>query len=110
MAGLLDKARALLQGEPLRLIGYGAGFVIYFVSWASGSIDDIPFETAVTLAIAGAGTLATIIETARRFVYSPASVAQITAQVATAPPTAAGPLAAAAEVAAKVEAGESLKE
>lgn len=88
---VLDGSRNLLQGEPLRAIGYGAAVVIFLVTNASGRFEDIPFDTAVTLAFGAATTLVGIIETARRYVYSPATVAEIV----TTPPAASGPIDAA---------------
>lgn len=88
----LDKARGLLQGETLRAIGYGAGLVIYLVAKASGSIPDLPLDQALLQAGSAAALLVTLIEAARKYVYSPATVAAIVAT----PPTAAGPVVAAA--------------
>lgn len=75
---LLDAATRLLQGEPLRAIGYGAAVVIFIVTNASGRFEDVPFDTAITLATTATATLIGIIETARRFVYSPNTVTQVT--------------------------------
>jgi hypothetical protein len=91
---ILDKARGLLQGEPLRLIGYGAGIVIYLAAKALGNIPDLPLEQALIQATAAIAVLASVIETIRRFTYSPATVAAIVQT----PPTAAGPIAAAEAV------------
>jgi hypothetical protein len=71
---ILDKARELLKGEPLRAIGYGAGVIIYIVAKALGNVEDIPLDQAIVQAGLAAATLASVIETARRFVYSPATV------------------------------------
>lgn len=68
---LLESVRGLLQGEPLRAIGYGAGVVIWIVAGVSGRIPDVPIDQAVVNAGAAAALLASIIETARRYV-SPA--------------------------------------
>lgn len=90
-SAVLDKARDLLQGETLRAIGYGAGVVIYLVAKAVGSIPDLSFDQAVLQAGAAAAVLVTVIESARRFVFSPKTVAAIV----TAPPAASGPVVAA---------------
>ena len=90
---VLDASRNLLQGEPLRAIGYGAAVVIFLVSNASGRFADVSFDTAITLATTAVATLIGIIETARRYVYSPATVATIV----TTPPAASGPIDAAIE-------------
>lgn len=71
ITGILDAARGLLQGEPLRAIGYGAGVVIYLVARASGSIPDLSIDQALIQAAAGAAVLVSVIEFARRHV-SPA--------------------------------------
>lgn len=70
LAGILDKAQELLQGEPLRAIGYGAGVIVYFVARASGRFEDIPLDDAIILTGTAATTLIGVIETARRFVFS----------------------------------------
>ncbi len=95
---LLDKAESILKGEPARIIGYGAAVVIYLVAKVSGSIEDQSPEQALVSGTAAIATIITIIESIRRLVYSPASVAAIV----TSPPTAAGPIDAA--VAAGVDA------
>ena len=79
---VLDAARELLKGEPLRAIGYGAGVVIFLVTNASGRFEDVPLDTAITLAAGAATTLIGIIETARRFVYSFNTVTVIAAEAA----------------------------
>lgn len=68
---LIERVRGLLQGEPLRAIGYGAGVVIWIVARASGHIADVSLDQAVLQAGAAAAILASIIETARHYV-SPA--------------------------------------
>ncbi len=71
ISALLDQVRGLLQGEPLRAIGYGAGVIIYIVARASGKIADVSLDQAVIQAGAAAAILASVVETARRYV-SPA--------------------------------------
>jgi len=97
---IITKLEALLQGETLRAIGYGAGVVIYFVAKAVGSIPDVSFTDAVTQALAAAAIVISVVETARHYVFSPATVAAI---VTAPPPASAGPIDAA--VAAGVDAG-----
>ena len=65
---LLDKLSALLQGEPLRAITYGAAVIVYFAAKILGVIPDQSFDQAVIEAAAGLAILVTVIETARRFV------------------------------------------
>ena len=72
IGSVLDTVRGLLQGEPLRAIGYGAGVIVWIVAAISGRIPDVPIEQAVVQAGAAAAVLASIIETARRYV-SPAN-------------------------------------
>lgn len=69
--GIVDRIRRLLTGEPLRAIGYGAGVIIWIVAGLSGRIPDVPIEQAVMQAGAASALLASVIETARRYV-SPA--------------------------------------
>lgn len=77
LQGLLNKVANLLTGEPLRAIGYGAAVVIWLVANASGKFADMSFESAIVLSTTAIGTLSGIIETARKFVYSPNSVQTI---------------------------------
>lgn len=76
---IISKAEDLLQGEPLRVIGYGAAVVIWLVCNASGRFADISFDSALALTVSAAATLTAILETARRFVYSPNTVAVVAA-------------------------------
>lgn len=94
LQGLSDAIEKLLQGETARVIGYGAGVVIYIVAKLFGAIPDVPFDQAVIQAGTAAGVLVAIIESIRHYVFSPATVASIV----TTPPTAAGPIAAAEAV------------
>jgi hypothetical protein len=75
LLNLIDKVEQLLQGETLRAIGYGGAVVVYLVAKAVGSIPDVPFEQAVTQAIAATGVIGAFVESARHFVYSPATAA-----------------------------------
>jgi hypothetical protein len=90
---LLEKARDILKGEPLRAIAYGSAVVIYLAARALGRIEDVSFEAAVSTAFAASTIVIGIVETARRYVYSAKTVAAIV----TTPPTAAGPISAAME-------------
>lgn len=96
MQALLDKARALLQGEPLRAIVYGAAVVVWLVTHIAkalgvGNLAVVDLDQALLMATAAAAGLT---EFARRWTYSPATVAAIV----NTPPTAAGPIAAAEAV------------
>jgi hypothetical protein len=94
VTALADKLRALLQGETLRAIVYGAAIVVWLVTHIAeamniGNLQVVNLDTALAVAT---GAAALLTELARRYVYSPATVAQIVAT----PPTAAGPINAAA--------------
>jgi hypothetical protein len=82
---ILDKAEGLLKGEPARAIGYGAALVIVGVSLASNAlgftrIPQVDLPTAVTDATLAIATIVGVIESIRRFVYSPATVDAIVAE------------------------------
>lgn len=77
LKALLDKAEELLQGEPARAIGYGAAVVIYLVARAVGAIEDVSLDQSLVLAAGYVATVASVIESIRHFVYSPATVAAI---------------------------------
>lgn len=94
---LAAKLQPLLAGEPLRAITYGAVALVWIVSRAlviTGILPIAPSVDAILIAVTGAISIiaAAIAEFARRWTYSPASVAAIVAN----PPTAAGPINAAA--------------
>lgn len=74
MGAILDGFRDILRGEPARVIGYGAAVVIYLVAKAVGTIPDQTFEEAMVSTAAAITLVATVIETIRRFVYSPVTV------------------------------------
>jgi hypothetical protein len=77
ISAILDKARAMLSGEPARAIGYGAAVVVYLVAKASGAIADVPLDQAVLQTTSAIAVVVSVIESIRRFVYSPASVTAI---------------------------------
>lgn len=77
---LLDKANELLKGEPARAVGYGAAVIIYFVARASGSLEDVTVEEALVQGAAAIAIAASIVETIRRLVYSPATVEALLAE------------------------------
>ena len=81
LTDLQAKALALLQGEPLRVIVYSAALVVLVVGHVAAflgyqGIPEVSFDTAVATATIAAGAL---VEALRRFVFSPATVAAITA-------------------------------
>jgi hypothetical protein len=65
---ITDRILELLQGEPLRAIAYGSAVVIYIAARALGSIPDVSFIEAVGQATAAALVIASVVESARRFV------------------------------------------
>ena len=74
---LAGKLEQLLQGEPLRVIVYGAAVVIWGDTHVLqllniGNLAVISFDGAILTATVAAGA---ITEFARKFVYSPATVA-----------------------------------
>jgi hypothetical protein len=83
----LDKAEDLLtQREPARAIGYGAAIVIVGVSLVSNAlgftrIPAIDLPTAVGDATIAIATVVGLVESIRRFVYSPATVDTIVTEV-----------------------------
>jgi len=70
---LLTMLGNVLQGEPARFIGYGAGLVVYAVAKLVGAIPDIPLEQAIAGAVAYTAIVASVVESVRHFVYSPRS-------------------------------------
>lgn len=85
LQSFLDSVDALLQGEPLRAIGYGAALVVVIVVAVANALGhpifgpNISIPDAITATTAAAAVLVGIVEGARRFVYSPATVARIEA-------------------------------
>ena len=76
LATVLAKADALLTSEPARMIGYGAAVVVFFtVKLLSdrGYIwtGPLTFEQSVGYAFAALAVTVSVIESIRRFVYSP---------------------------------------
>lgn len=80
MSKFADKLRGVLEGEPIRAINYGAIAVTFLAAKAAFALgylpEAVPFE-GIVLAVGAATTAVT--EFARRFVYSPRSVQDITA-------------------------------
>lgn len=76
LAGLVQR---LLQGEPLRLVTVGGAVVVTLVTHIAdivwpGHIRVVDVDTAIVVATTAAGVVA---EVARRWVYSPATVARL---------------------------------
>ena len=76
ISAILDKVSSLLQSEPARLIGYGSAVVIYFAanylaSKGIGVFVPMTVEESITASVAGLAILVGIVESIRRFVYSP---------------------------------------
>jgi hypothetical protein len=81
LRAVLDIARTLLTGEPARAIGYGAAVVIYLVAKVVGVIPDQTFDQAVVEAVAAMAIVASVVETIRHYVYSPATVEYIVTEL-----------------------------
>jgi hypothetical protein len=75
LKALLDKIDQLLTTEPARMIGYGAAIVIYLAArvMADRGYLQLPltFDQSLTAALAAMSTVIIIVESIRRFVYSP---------------------------------------
>lgn len=73
---LLDKADQLLTTEPARMIGYGAAIAIFLVLRVVGEVRPglvpvMSFEETIGLAFTALATVTILVESIRRFVYSP---------------------------------------
>ena len=71
---LLDKVDVLLTTEPARAIGYGAAVIVFLVVQVLSSRGVLPamtFDQSVTLAFSAIASTVIIVESIRRFVYSP---------------------------------------
>lgn len=74
---ILSKAKAALailtnvSGEPIRIIGYGAAVVIWFVAGISNRIPDVTIDQSL---VAATGAIAVVTEGLRRLVVSPATL------------------------------------
>lgn len=77
---ILDKAYALLQGEPARFIGYGSAIALVGLVALANALGITRFGEGLSLTDALIGTTAAIVtvggivENIRRFVYSKPSV------------------------------------
>lgn len=81
ITALLDKVTDVLSGEPARAIGYGGAAIIYVVAKALGQIPDVSPEDALVQAGAAIAVVASLVESIRHFVYSPATVEAIKADL-----------------------------
>ena len=73
---ILDKVRVLLSTEPARMIGYGAAVVVYLTVRLVGELRPgifpvIGFDEAVTVTLTALASVLVIVESIRRFVFSP---------------------------------------
>lgn len=78
---ILDKAGDLLQGETLRAIQYGGAALLFGLGKAFQIIPDVSFPEAVGQTVAASVVVITFVESARHYVWSPKSVAAITATI-----------------------------
>lgn len=65
---MADRILETVSGEPLRLISYASGAIIYVAARVLGQIDDVSFADAVVQATSAAAILVTVTEAARRYV------------------------------------------
>ncbi len=80
----LDLVKAYLQTEPARVIAYGVAVALTAANWIGHALG----YTALPDGVANGVTLlvtAIVTEAIRRFVYSPATVDEIVAEVAPEP-------------------------
>lgn len=80
---LLDVLGRLLSGEPARLIGYGAAVIVYIVARVSKTLPDVSLDQALIQVAAVIALAASVVETIRHYVYSPATVRAILDQIDT---------------------------
>ena len=76
---IVDTLRNVLQGEPLRVISYGAVAVVWIVThaaYASGITTTQPPDFDAVLLAVTAG-IASLTELVRRYVYSPITVERV---------------------------------
>lgn len=76
IGAILDKADQLLTSEPARMIGYGAAVVVYLAvrvigELKPGLVPNVGFDEAVGLAFTALASVVILVESIRRFVYSP---------------------------------------
>jgi hypothetical protein len=77
VSAVLAKADTLLTTEPARLIGYGAGVVIFLVVQVLNARgitrfgSDLTFDQSLGLSFGAIVILTSVVESIRRFVYSP---------------------------------------
>lgn len=73
---VLAKMDQLLTTEPARVIGYGAAVVVFLAVqgisyFKPGVLPAVTFDEAIGMAFAAISTLVILIESIRRFVFSP---------------------------------------
>lgn len=77
VSAILAKVSQLLQTEPARAIGYGAAVVVYLAARVlsdRGYVKfNLSFEDSIIAAAAALTLVAGVVESIRRFVYSPMS-------------------------------------
>lgn len=76
---IVDTLRAVLQGEPLRVISYGAVATVWIAThaaYASGITTAQPPDFDAILLAVTAG-IASLTELVRRYVYSPITVERV---------------------------------
>lgn len=75
VSAFLDKVSLILKSEPARAIGYGAAAVVFLVGKVladRGYVQfNLSFEDSVITALAAMTLVGSVVESIRRFVYSP---------------------------------------
>lgn len=76
ITAILDKTSNLLKAEPARAIGYGAAVVLYLVVRvlnAKGYVQfgQLTFEESIVATLAAMTVISGVVESIRRFVFSP---------------------------------------
>lgn len=78
MSRLLARVRAILQGEPLRVVVYGAAVVYFIVAGISDRIPDVTLDEATVLATTA---LAALTELLRQLVVPVTVVENLIADI-----------------------------
>lgn len=89
LSSLLDKVRLALTGEPARFIGYGSALVVVGVVAVANALGisrfgaNLDLGSALVGTTAAIGTVTTLVESIRHFVYSPNTVTDLLTEAST---------------------------
>lgn len=81
LAALLYRFDDLMQGETLRVIQYGGAALLYVLARTFKIIPDVSFPEAVAQTVAASVVVLAFVESARHYVWSPASAAALKAKL-----------------------------